>query len=48
MRIVSISSTPPYNEDAKARGVKRIVHKTYENIGEFSKKVSAHIRDMIG
>jgi len=47
-KIISISSTPPYNEETKQRGVKRIVHKDFQNLDQFSNKVISEIEEMIG
>ena len=46
-RIISISSIPDYNEEAKARGIKRIVHKNFENLEAFSDKVIGEIKDLV-
>ena len=46
-KIVSISSTPQWNEEAKARGVSRIVLKNYENLEEFSGKVAEQVKEML-
>ena len=45
-KIISISSIPEYNEEAKARGIKRIVHKNFENLEAFSDKVIGEIEDL--
>lgn len=47
-KVISISSIPPYNDEAKQRGVKRIVHKDFQNLGQFSSKVISEIEEMIG
>jgi len=46
-KIISISSTPEWNEEAKARGVTRIVHKDYENLDLFADKVIEQIKILI-
>lgn len=46
-KIISISSTPPYNEEAKQRGVKRIVWKDFNNLDIFSDKVISEIKELI-
>lgn len=46
-KIISISSTPQWNEDAKKRGVKRIIRKDFEKIEEFADKVVEEIKKMI-
>ncbi len=46
-RVVSMSSVPKANEDAKKRGVKRIVLKDFQYLDEFADKVVAEVEDMI-
>lgn len=46
-KVISISSTPPYNEDAKQRGVARVVHKDYSNLNVFADSVIAYIKEMV-
>jgi hypothetical protein len=46
-KVISISSTPPYNEDAKKRGVTRVVHKDYSNLNVFADSVIEHIKELI-
>lgn len=46
-RIIGISSTPPYNEELRQRGVTRIVHKDYSNLPTFSSAVMKHVSDML-
>lgn len=46
-KVISISSTPPYNEDAKKRGVNRVVHKDYSNLNPFADSVMDHIKELI-
>ena len=38
-KIISISSIPEYNEEARKRGVKRLVWKDYKNLEDFTDKV---------
>lgn len=46
-KIISISSVPEYNDDAKRRGVKRIVYKDFLALDKFAEKVVMEIEDMI-
>jgi len=46
-KVISISSIPDYNEEAKARGIKRIVHKNFEDLEAFSDKVIDEIKDLV-
>lgn len=46
-KIISISSVPKYNEDAKKRGVQRVVEKDLVHIDEFAKKVVNEVERMI-
>lgn len=45
--IVSISSTPQWNEEAQGRGITRVVWKDYENIHDFVEKVGGEIREIL-
>lgn len=47
-KIIAISSTPQWNEDAKSRGVQRIVHKDYDDIYGFAAKVIKELRAVLG
>lgn len=47
-KIISISSIPEYNDQAQARGVSRVVHKTYEDLEGFADKVIEDIKELIG
>lgn len=47
-KIISISSTPQWNEEAQAKGVTRVVWKDYENIYYFAEKVMKEVRDILG
>ncbi len=46
-KIISISSIPDYNEHARQRGVRRVVHKNFDLLNEFADKVIAHVREML-
>ena len=46
-KVISISSVPEYNQDAKKRGVKRVVLKDLLHIDEFAKKVVKEVEHMI-
>lgn len=45
--IIAISSTPQWNEEAKARGVKRVVWKDYNNLEKFAGEVLGNIKAII-
>lgn len=46
-KIISISSVPDYNEEAKKHGVSKIVHKDYEKLEDFSNKVMKEISGIL-
>lgn len=46
-KIISISAIPEWNEEAKKRGVRRIVLKDLEKLDEFANKVREEIKAMI-
>ena len=46
-KIISISSVPEYNEDAKSRGIKRIIWKNYQNLEKFFDQVIEEIKSLI-
>lgn len=46
-KVIAISSVPEYNEEAKQRGVKRVVPKDLQYIDEFAKKVVKEVERMI-
>jgi len=46
-KVIGISSIPPYNEELRAKGVKRLVHKDYQNLDAFIEKVKAHLEEML-
>ncbi len=46
-KIISISSTPTWNEEAKARGVNRIVPKSFSDLEGFAKNVAEEIKNVL-
>ena len=46
-KIISISAIPEWNEEAKKKGVKRVILKDQENIEGFADKVVEEIKKMI-
>lgn len=46
-KIIGISSVPKWNEEARKRGVKRIILKDYAKMDEFADQVVKEIADMI-
>lgn len=46
-KIIGISSVPKWNEEARKRGVKRIILKDYLRMDEFADKVVQEIAEMI-
>lgn len=46
-RIISISSIPEYNQEARKRGVTKVVLKDIRNYDEFAKKVVKLVEEMI-
>lgn len=46
-KIISISSTPTWNEEAKARGVTRIVPKSFSDLEGFAKEVAEEIKNIL-
>lgn len=42
-KVIGISSVPEYNEEAKKRGVSRIVWKDYEHLDDFADKLSKSV-----
>jgi hypothetical protein len=46
-KVIAISSVPEYNQEAKQRGVKRVILKDLKNIDEFAKKVVKEVEIMI-
>lgn len=47
-KIIAISSVPEFNEEAKRRGVKRIIQKEYSDLDKFVEKVIDEIEDILG
>ena len=46
-KVIAISSVPEYNEEAKKRGVKRVVLKDYQDLDQFAKKVVKEVEQMV-
>ena len=46
-QIIAISSVPKYNQELTDKGIKRIVHKDYQNLEAFSLKISTLIEELI-
>lgn len=46
-KIVSMSSVPEANEDARKRGVERSVLKDFQNLDRFADNVVAHVENMV-
>ena len=46
-KIISISSIPEYNEEARKKGVGRIVWKDYQNLDKFSENVVDELKFLI-
>ena len=46
-KVISISSVPEYNKQAKEKGIKRTVWKDYKNLGEFTTKLKKQIVELI-
>lgn len=46
-KIISISSVPDYNEQAKKHGVSKIVYKDYEDLEKFSSGVIEEIKSIL-
>ena len=46
-KIISISAIPEWNEEAKKRGVTRIIHKDHDHIENFADQVVEEISKMI-
>ncbi|MDD3712457.1 MAG: hypothetical protein PHZ28_03065 [Candidatus Izemoplasmatales bacterium] len=45
-KIISISSTPQWNEEAKAAGINRIVPKDYMNLSDFENRLVKEIKNV--
>lgn len=46
-KIISISSVPDYNEEAKSRGITRTVWKDYQNLDDFSDQVIEEVKSLM-
>ena len=46
-KVIAISSVPNNNQEAKKRGVKKVVLKDFQHIDEFTKKVVKEVEQMI-
>lgn len=46
-KIISISSVPKWNEEARKRGIKRIILKDYAKMDDFADNVVDEVRKMI-
>ncbi len=46
-KIISISSIPSYNEEARNLGVTRVVHKNYSRLDYFTERLCRHIEQVI-
>lgn len=46
-KVISISSIPEWNDEAKKKGISRIVHKTHDDLNGFAEQVLAHIREVL-
>ena len=46
-KIIAISSVPRWNEDAKKRGVKKIIEKDFLHLDDFTDKVVREVEKMI-
>ncbi|MFW5884724.1 MAG: hypothetical protein ACOCUF_00615 [Patescibacteria group bacterium] len=47
-RIISISSVPDFNEDARKRGINRVVQKDFTKMDEFGEKIERELRVILG
>lgn len=46
-KVISISSVPEYNEEARTRGVERIVLKDYQHLDKFADEVTEEVEEML-
>ena len=46
-KIISISSTPTWNEEAERRGVKRIVPKSFSDLEGFARDIAEEIKNVL-
>lgn len=45
--VIAISSVPEYNEQARARGIKRVILKEFNDLPKFSKTVAAEVEEIL-
>jgi len=45
--VISISSIPKWNEEAKQKGIRRVIHKTHEDLNGFAEQVLEQIREIL-
>ncbi|EKD57944.1 MAG: hypothetical protein ACD_57C00079G0001 [uncultured bacterium] len=46
-KVISISSIPNYNEEAKARGITKVVWKDYQNLESFAESVIQEVKKIL-
>lgn len=46
-KIIGISSNPSYNEELRKQGVKKIIHKDFQNLDKFIEEVQDNIREKV-
>ena len=46
-KVISISSLPQYNDEAEAKGIKKIIWKDYTNLPSFSDKLKLEIINLL-
>jgi hypothetical protein len=46
-KIISISSVPDYDEEAKQKGITRVVHKDFGDLDNFSNRVVTEIEAIV-
>ena len=46
-KVISISSIPDYNEEAKRRGITRVVWKDYKNLADFAESVMQEVKKIL-
>lgn len=46
-KVIATSTVPEYNEDARKKGVKRVVLKDYQHLDEFADKVVSEIEKIV-
>ncbi|MFO7807530.1 MAG: hypothetical protein R6V40_03890 [Candidatus Moraniibacteriota bacterium] len=47
-RIISISSVPDFNEEAREKGIHRVAQKDFTRMEEFGEKIREELRDILG